>query len=288
MKALFTLVLLGLKLASLPIYGENCDLSDVNAVSVHSWDTNARMWHELMGEGSPFQLEVVDPVLEKMIPPITEETKVIEIGAGNGFLTRRLARQGARVYAFDSSETAVSIAKNQTSDDLKNRAFFTTLDITQNSIPSDAGTECDMVICNMALMDIANIQPVFSEAYKALKQGGVFIITQTHPCFEKAVGPIFHEVLEKDGASVHTYGVKVSHYLSPSYIRVKAVPQLPCEHLFFHRSLTEVIQNGLRLGFVVDQFEEAAFPKNPKITEHNGWHALTEIPVIVGIRFKKV
>lgn len=260
---------------------------DVNKISIQSWDKNAQMWNELMGEGSRFQLDVVDPVLERMMPKIAKDMKIIEIGSGNGFLARRLAAQEAIVHAFDSSEVAVLLANDQTCNDLKKRTFFKVLDITKNRIPSDIGTNFDVIICNMALMDIADITPVFSEAYRVLKKNGALIITQTHPCFEKAVGPIFHEVLEKDGISIHTYGIKVSTYLTSSYHRVRALPQLPSEHLFFHRPLSKIIQAGLEVGFVVDKFEEAAFPQNKNITEHNGWHNLNEIPVIVGMRFTK-
>lgn len=286
-----TLLALNFISCQFQLQGDNCDMtkssSNVNAISIQSWDKNAKMWNELMGEGSSFQLDVVDPVLERMLPNITSQMKVIEIGCGNGFLARRFAKQGATIYAFDSSEVAISLANGQTSDDLKKRTFFEVLDITRNPIPNSIGSDFDIVISNMALMDIAEIGPVFSEAHRVLKRNGVLIVTQTHPCFEKAVGPIFHEVLEKDGMSIHTHGVKVSNYLSPSCHKVRALPQLPSEHLFFHRPLSEIIQNGLEKGFVIDKFEEAAFPQDKSITEHNGWHSLNEIPVIVGIRFRK-
>lgn len=84
------------------LQGDNCDMtkssSNVNAISIQSWDKNAKMWNELMGEGSSFQLDVVDPVLERMLPNITSQMKVIEIGCGNGFLARRFAKQGATIF----------------------------------------------------------------------------------------------------------------------------------------------------------------------------------------------
>ena len=89
---------------------------DVNKISIQAWDKNAQMWNELMGEGSPFQLDVVDPVLKRMMPKITKDMKIIEIGSGNGFLARRLAAQEVIVHAFDSSEIAVLLANDQTSD----------------------------------------------------------------------------------------------------------------------------------------------------------------------------
>ena len=55
------------------------------------------MWDELMGDGSPFQQQIVDSALDKMIPCINKETKILEIACGNGFLARRLGQRGAEV-----------------------------------------------------------------------------------------------------------------------------------------------------------------------------------------------
>jgi 2-polyprenyl-3-methyl-5-hydroxy-6-metoxy-1,4-benzoquinol methylase len=50
-----------------------------------------------MGEGSSFQLQIVDQALLKLIPNIGHKTNILEIACGNGFLARRLARRGAKV-----------------------------------------------------------------------------------------------------------------------------------------------------------------------------------------------
>jgi len=289
-RLLFSVLLLHFFCLSQLLLGDNIEMTNknTNKMSVQSWNENAFVWDQLMDEGSFFQEQVVDPALEKMISDIKKGTKVLEIACGNGFLSRRLARRGADVWAFDSSANAIFLAKKRTPSDISGKIRFEVLDAAQISIYAQVGGNFDYIICNMAFMDIADLKPVFSEAIKLLKGGGVFVITQTHPCFEKAVGPLFQEVLEKDGTSIQTCGIKVSKYLTSSVTRVKAVPTLPNEHLFFHRSLSELFQLAFQAGFVIDNFEERAFPKNGSNTEHNGWHLLSEVPVIMAVRFRKV
>lgn len=139
-------------------------------------------------------------------------------------------------------------------------------------------------------MDIADIEPLFQGVSKLLKPQGTFIMTQTHPCFERSVGPIFAENDEGVSPVVRVRGVKVLRYLKTFASRVKADESLPESYLFFHRSLSTIFQTAFRAGFVVDGFEEKSFPKNDAdiSTEHTGRQLLDDIPAVVGIRFKKI
>ncbi len=255
--------------------------------SVDSWNNNAVAWDELMGEGSPFQLQVVDRALAQLLPPIGEKTKILEVACGNGFLARRFARLGADVCALDSSQEAITLAKQRTPPELISKINYRTVDATQKESYDGLVNDFDLAVSNMSFMDISDIQPIFEGVSSVLKPGGAFIITQTHPCFEKAVGPLFHETDEGDRKTLRTNGVKVCRYLTSSVMRVKAVPTLPKEHLFFHRSLSTLCQVAFQAGFVIDALEEVAFPQQFSLTEHVGWHLLTDIPVIIGLRFRK-
>lgn len=70
-------------------------MTTLNTTSVAGWNDNASTWDELMGEGSSFQLQIVDQALEKLLPPLGNGSEVLEIACGNGFLARRFAKQGA-------------------------------------------------------------------------------------------------------------------------------------------------------------------------------------------------
>src|SRR3989304_8675117 len=112
-RLLFSVLLLHFFCLSQLLLGDNIEMTNknTNKMSVQSWNENAFVWDQLMDEGSFFQEQVVDPALEKMISDIKKGTKVLEIACGNGFLSRRLARRGADVWAFDSSANAIFLAK---------------------------------------------------------------------------------------------------------------------------------------------------------------------------------
>ncbi len=259
-----------------------------NKRSMESWNANAKMWDALMMEGSSFQNQIIDPMLEQFIPTIENHTNILEIACGNGFLARILALKGANVWAFDAAENAIEIAQNKTPADLLEKIHFFSADSTDPHTYDQLDNPFNIIICNMALMDIEDVTPIFKGVAKVLEDDGVFVVTSTHTCFEKTVGPIFHESFEQNGTTIHTSGVKVIHYLHPTTTRIKALPELPQEHCFFHRSLTDIFQNTFESGFVIDGFEERAFPETESLQEHTGWHTLHDVPVAIGIRFRKL
>lgn len=193
----------------------------------------------------------------------------------------------AQVIAIDSSSELIAFAHKRTASDLSDHLTYYVADATKKETFDAIDATFDCIVCNMALMDISNIQPLFEGASQLLKSEGSFVITQTHPCFEKSVGPLFHESEEGQGTTTHIHGVKVHRYLTSSSMCVKAIPTLPKEHLFFHRSLSTLFQIAFQAGLVIDGIEEIAFPMLDAPSEHNGWHLLNDVPVIIGIRFKK-
>jgi len=261
-----------------------------NLSTIQSWEQNADGWDAISGEGRDFQVQIVDPVINKLLPKIGQNSKVLEIACGNGFLARRLSKMGADVVAMDASAKLIELAKQRTDENLKNHIQYLVADATNPETYNKITSQFDCVISNMAIMDIADIIPVFQGACKLLKPQGVFIITQTHPCFEKAVGPLFHEIDEGTYPLTQVRGVKVIRYLKPFAICVKAGVALPQTYFFFHRSLSTIFQTAFQAGFVVDGFEEVAFSKTETnmSTEHRERHLLDDVPAIIGVRFKKI
>jgi len=72
------------------------------------------------------------------------------------------------------------------------------------------------------------------------------------------------------------------------WVEIKALPELPYEHCFFHRSLTDIFKNAFESGFVIDGFEERAFLETESLQEHTDWHTLHDVPVAIGIRFRNL
>lgn len=64
--------------------------------------------------------------------------RVLEIGAGEGRLTRHLARKAAFVLAIDSDEQAINAAGAGLSADLAERVRFRALDVTELEEPEES------------------------------------------------------------------------------------------------------------------------------------------------------
>src|SRR5215472_295379 len=85
---------------------------DANSNVLQAWNTNAEFWDQRMAEGNDFFNMLVWPAVEKLLRPAAGE-RLLDVACGNGLTSRRLAHAGARVTAFDFSETMIQFAKKR-------------------------------------------------------------------------------------------------------------------------------------------------------------------------------
>src|SRR5689334_8432054 len=106
--------------------------------------------------------------------------RVVEMGCGLGELSRLLASRGAVVTAVDLSASMLAHAKKQEADRPLGIRFLVgdvaTLDWW-------TGDVYDGVVCNMALMDIDDLDGALATAARVLRPGGWFSFSLLHPCF---------------------------------------------------------------------------------------------------------
>lgn len=106
----------------------------------------------------------------------TKFNSVLEIGCGTGKNTELLSRIAKKVYAFDFSEEMISKAKEKVKS--KN-VVFTQADITLKWLIEKNTIE--LVTCNLILEHIENLDFIFTEANRCLKEKGKFFINELHP-----------------------------------------------------------------------------------------------------------
>ena len=111
----------------------------------------------------------------------------------------------------------------------------------------------DSALCNMALFDMAEIEPLFRNLYSLLKPGGRFVYSMVHPCFNQADATRYSEFEDRDGELVLTYGVRVSGYMTPAMRRGLALRGQPTPQPYFHRPLDMLLNVGLGAGFVLTE-----------------------------------
>jgi SAM-dependent methyltransferase len=266
------------------------DTRDTAALTRESqtiWNAKAAFWDERMGaEGNAFQQLLVGPSTERLLA-LHEGELVLDIACGNGVMARRLAALGARVVACDFSEVFIERARARTAPELRDRIAYAVVDATHEGQLLALGEgRFDAVVCNMAFMDMATLEPLLRAAYRLLKPAGRFVFCVMHPCFNN---PSHHKLAEEEdrsGQIIVTYSIKTSRYLRPTVEKGGGMPGEPEPHYYFHRSLSDVLAACFGAGFVLDGLEEPAFaePIQSALVVH--WGHYPDIPPMLACRLR--
>lgn len=101
---------------------------------------------------------------------------VVEIGAGTGKNTAYLAAHAGSVLALDFSPAMLARARKRVPD---GHVRFVEHDITRPWPAADG--QADIVVGNLVLEHIAGLGPVFAEACRVLRSGGLMYFCELHP-----------------------------------------------------------------------------------------------------------
>jgi hypothetical protein len=140
----------------------------------------------------------------------------------------------------------------------------------------------------MALFDMAHLDPLFRTLPKLLKPDGIFVFSITHPAFNNASAAHVAEEIDDEGVIKTVYSVKISRYMTPYYQRGLALYSQPRPQVYFERPLQYYLNLGFQNGFVLDGFEERAFPPEvpQKLLEWGG--KFSEIPPVIVARLRRL
>ena len=115
-----------------------------------------------------------------LLPEDIRGQRVLDLACGYGTGSRYLAQRGARVTGLDLSDRMLARA----------RALEASQPLGIRYVHGDAtsalwwdGVPFDGVLCNMALMDIDDLDGAFSTVATVLAPGGWFSFSVLHPCY---------------------------------------------------------------------------------------------------------
>ena len=185
--------------------------------------------------------------------------KVLDLGCGYGYYTDYFKSIGADVLGVDGSTKMVEIAKNRYPN-----SCFDVCDITE-AFPFKKES-FDLIFCNQVLMDIENIEQVFSECFRVLKSGGTLYYSIVHPAFYDS------QWLKKRGFN---YAKAVSSYIEPYSFTNKFWGET--EH--FHRPLSYYLNIASDKGFILTHTEEPV--------SYDGKKKNKDIPLFFFAEYKK-
>jgi SAM-dependent methyltransferase len=258
-----------------------------NEFTRESWEANAELWDSRMGDdGNDFFNILCWPSLASLLD-IRQDHRYLDIACGNGLTSRRLAALGAQVTAFDFSANLIEKAKARSAN-YQSLITYAVIDATNEQQLLSIGEHgFDAALSNMALFDIADLEPLFHVLPKLLKSDGTFVFSLTHPAFNNASTVHVLEEVDDQGEIKTVYSVKNSRYMTPYQAKGLALLSQPKPQMYFERPLQYYLNLGFQNGFVLDGFEERAFPSDHPQTSPLGWGGkFSEIPPVLVARFR--
>lgn len=216
-----------------------------------SWDDATEAWVTHTSLNSDVYEGIYIPAMLAALGRV-KDRKILDLGGGDGCLSRALESHGALVTYLDHSPHMTKIAESL--DNNTNIKYF--YGDLENILPS-IGT-FDAVVTNMLLHDIESIDRYLTLINKALIKGGAFYASIIHPCFK----PPKHGWIDNGSNNKKTYSVDRygNRGLLMAAVSGKGPSGIPT--LNIHRRLSEYLNLLMKYGFLIEQTYEPEFDKD--------------------------
>lgn len=185
----------------------------------------------------------------------------MDLGCGYGVYTNYFRTVNANAIGIDGSKEMLRLAREQYPD-----CHFQFADLSQPLPFSD--NSFDLIFCNQVLMDIENIDLVFSECQRILKKDGIFYYAIVHPAFYDS------EWIEDE--THFKYAKIISNYIKPYQFK----NTFWGETTHFHRSLSYYLNAASENGFMLVHTEEPV--------TYDGKTKTNDLPLFFIAEYKKI
>jgi len=252
-----------------------------------AWEQNAKWWSDRFGGGNDFHLKLVAPPVETLLA-IQPQEHILDIACGNGAFSRRMADLGARVTAFDFSEPFIDCARER-SEGYEDRIEYRVIDATDRTqLLGLSEAKFDGAVCNMALMDMSDINVLAECLPRLLRPAGRFVFSIMHPCFNNNAVRLSIEDEQQGAEFTSVPSVRMTQYLTPFESEGIGIVGQPVPQTYFHRPLQELLRPFLAQGMVLTGLEETAFEDASSARGPLSWDHFHEIPPVLVVRLERL
>jgi SAM-dependent methyltransferase len=218
------------------------------------YDTHAQFYVDFVDRGLASENGYTSLLLSTLARCLGDRlagARSCDLCCGEGYVGRYLMTRGAReVVGIDLSSELIAVARRRAGA----AGPVYRVDDAQ-ALGSVADGAFDVVVSQLAMMDVADHRKMFAAVRRVLVAGGAFVFSVLHPCFE---GRPFHIrdappfVLDEAGQPI-AYAVR--RYASEGFwdsggdgVRGRMGA--------YHRSLSTYINDLLAAGFALERLEE--------------------------------
>ncbi|MBF6557835.1 MAG: class I SAM-dependent methyltransferase [Acidimicrobiales bacterium] len=212
-------------------------------VSESLWAQHAQWWQEGFTDGA-------DPEYEEQILPLIEQLlhgaqRVLDVGCGEGQVSRRIAGTGAEVVGIDPTAAQIRVATER-----GGRAQF--IRARSEQIPSPNASFDAVVVC-LAIEHVDPFEPAIEEVARVLAPGGLFLLILSHPLLQSPGSGWIDDQISGD------YFWTVGPYL-PDNLEIDEIA--PDVHLqFAHRPLSRYVHEMGQVGLLIEDMVEPPPPR---------------------------
>ncbi|OGK30106.1 hypothetical protein A3I56_00390 [Candidatus Roizmanbacteria bacterium RIFCSPLOWO2_02_FULL_43_10] len=221
-------------------------MSITNQSVIQGWSKVTDQEIDAFGDsGDFFRQHLLNPTLLDLLGDVNGKT-ILDAGCGTGYLSRMLARKGAKVTGVEPGESMFKFA-----DSKEKEAPLGITYLQEDLSEFHSEEKFDSVVSNMVFMDIPRYENAMHNCIDSLKPHGSFIFSISHPCFED-VGDEWEDKKQ----------VVVKEYLK--------VYEIKRHHAYsFHRPLSiyinQIIENGCEIVKMIEpKLDEVVAQENPR------------------------
>ena len=164
-------------------------VGDLHAAVLAGWEQQAEFFDSQLGdEGGDWERALIGPVVERLLA-LPAGAQLLELACGNGVFARRMAGRGIRVTASDLSPEMVRRAEDRSTDGIT----YAVADANDAAALQALSAEpFDAAVCNMAVMSMPEVAPMYNGVIGLLKPGAPFVVStlpSRRPCHESGRRP---------------------------------------------------------------------------------------------------